>query len=372
MNKIFEIIINSLISIYTIRHTVHRCTSSFGDRKSINSIIIYSNTALGDTLLSTPAIKKIRELFPCAKITWFIHEKYYPLFQKSSCVNDFILYRGGYKGFISNILSLRQKRPDLVVMLHSNAPQDIQSAVLSGASWILKTPTKSPLKKYLSFLFSEQLDHAIKQRMQLVEFLAGREVDSYSSDDSIRLWLSPAEEPDSTVLLPQEKKAVGLQVGASDMYKMWPIEFFAQLAQKLLMWREDIIVVLLGDPSERHLSEDFFKFFQDEDSCRVFDAIGKTTILSLPSLLKELCLVVSNDTGTMHLSVALEIPVVALFGNTNSRASGIIQDLDKHVMIDKSHKGIQSRAIRKKERDNKAMRRISVQEVFEVIQKKII
>lgn len=372
MNKIFEIIINSLIYIYTRWHVIHRCTASFGDQKLINSIIIYSNTALGDTLLSTPAIKKIRELFPCAKITWFIHEKYYPLFQKSSCINDFILYQGGYKGFISNILSLRQKKPDLVVMLHSNAPQDIQSAVLSGASWILKTPTKSPLKKYLSLLFPEQLDHAIKQRMRLVEFLAGQEIDFYSSGKSIRLWLSPAEEPKSTVLLPQGKKAVGLQLGASDMYKMWPIEFFAQLVQKLLMWREDIIVVLLGDPSEKYLSEDFFKFFQGEDSCRVFDAIGKTTILSLPSLLKELCLVVSNDTGTMHLSVALEIPVVALFGNTNSQASGIIQDLDKHIMIDKSHEGIQSRAIRKKERDNKAMRRISAQEVFAVIQKKII
>lgn len=99
---------------------------------------MFSNTALGDTMMSTPAIVQTRQAFPNAKITLFISKTIYPLFQNYEYVDNFLIYQGGYKGFISDIIKMRTLKPDLVLMFHSNGPMDIPSAILSGAKYNFK------------------------------------------------------------------------------------------------------------------------------------------------------------------------------------------------------------------------------------------
>ncbi len=104
------------------------------------------------------------------------------------------------------------------------------------------------------------------------------------------------------------KAFVAFQPGASSESRRWPIEYFTKLGQYL--WdKERIIPVLLGAPNENELAE---KYGKNANHPWV-NAIGKTDLQQAAALLKNCVLIVSNDTGTMHLASGQNVPVLAFF-----------------------------------------------------------
>ena len=101
---------------------------------------------------------------------------------------------------------------------------------------------------------------------------------------------------------------VGFQLGASEERRRWPVKNFAALGN--LLWKEKgIKPVLLGSERERTLAEEYASFADHP----FIDAVGKTSLPRLAALLKELSLLVTNDTGTMHLAAGLGVPSLAFF-----------------------------------------------------------
>ncbi|EGJ50555.1 glycosyltransferase family 9 protein [Desulfocurvibacter africanus] len=101
---------------------------------------------------------------------------------------------------------------------------------------------------------------------------------------------------------------VALQLGASEERRRWPLEHFARLGR--LLWEKlSLTPVLLGSPGERPLAE---RFSALADYPHV-DRIGRTNLSSLAATLTCCRLLVTNDTGTMHLAAGLDMPVAAIF-----------------------------------------------------------
>jgi hypothetical protein len=94
-------------------------------------------------------------------------------------------------------------------------------------------------------------------------------------------------------------------------HRTWPSERFAALANRLLR-RPDVEVVLLGSGGEKELSQ----AVQDRVEFPVIDLAGKTAMSELPGVLKQCSLLVSNDTGTIHLAAAAGTATVGLFFST--------------------------------------------------------
>ena len=90
---------------------------------------------------------------------------------------------------------------------------------------------------------------------------------------------------------------------------------------------------------------------------------GKCKIEELPYLINNLKMLITNDTGTMHLAIALKTPTISLFSATTAKGIGAYQDLKIHKTIQKDGSFIQK--LPKKQRDNSAMKLISVEEVYE-------
>ena len=111
---------------------------------------------------------------------------------------------------------------------------------------------------------------------------------------------------------------VALNVGASSVLKQWPTEHWVALATRLL--ENGMNIVFVGD---RHDSEivGAIKPLLPSGS-GVVDASGRTTLRQLASVLQACDLLVTGDTGPMHLAVAVGTPAVALFGSTNPRRTG--------------------------------------------------
>jgi lipopolysaccharide heptosyltransferase II len=93
-------------------------------------------------------------------------------------------------------------------------------------------------------------------------------------------------------------------------YKRWPVERFIALAERLRTQNPNISIVLTGQPFERPLIEHFIARY----SGRVVDATGLGSIVKAAALLAECDLLVSNDTGIMHLGAAMGAPTVGIFG----------------------------------------------------------
>ncbi|MDD4952596.1 MAG: glycosyltransferase family 9 protein, partial [Desulfovibrionaceae bacterium] len=99
-----------------------------------------------------------------------------------------------------------------------------------------------------------------------------------------------------------------LQLGASEDRRRWPISHFAELAQGL--WDvERVCPVLLGSGQEAGLAGRFAARFQGP----VLDLTGATDLAELAAVLTRCRILVSNDTGTMHLAAGLGVPVAAIF-----------------------------------------------------------
>ncbi|MBI5583533.1 MAG: glycosyltransferase family 9 protein [Deltaproteobacteria bacterium] len=317
--------------------------------------LVVSSTAVGDTILSTPAIKSLRRSFPEAHITALFHKRVAPLFAAFPYVDDVVTYAGGYKHFWRTVQRLRQIRPEAALILHGNGPQDIPLAVFSGARFILKHPTETEYKKYLSGRLEKRLQHVIEERLDLVRKVGGREVDT-----NLELPWVPGPELRKKVsgLLSPEKTWIGFQIGAANVYKMWPIERFTALAERILGSDPDAAIAITGNQKEKKLADRVAERFPD----RVVNACGQFAIQEWPGLIRYLKLLVTNDTGTLHLAVALKTPTLSLFSATDSRLIGPYQDPGFHRVIQKEGGFVQR--LPKEQRTDEAMRLITVDEVF--------
>lgn len=103
---------------------------------------------------------------------------------------------------------------------------------------------------------------------------------------------------------------VALQTGASDLNRAWDLDSFADLGSLLL--QDGAEVLLVGDPKETALAA----AFQNRVSGPVIDLVGKTSLEQLPALIKACDLLVSNDTGTIHVAAAVGTPSLGLFFST--------------------------------------------------------
>lgn len=130
------------------------------------------------------------------------------------------------------------------------------------------------------------------------------------------------------------KGFIAFQLGASEDKRRWPVAKFRELGD--IIWQKTgFAPVLLGSAAEKKLSEEYGA------ACKhpFLDAVGKTDILALAALLAETRLLVTNDTGTMHLAAGLARPIVAIFlataqpwdtGPLLAGACSLEPDLDCH------------------------------------------
>jgi ADP-heptose:LPS heptosyltransferase len=313
------------------------------------NILVFSNTAMGDTLLSTPAMFNLRQCFPEARICLFIHKNMRPMFEGLPFIDHMINFHGSYHHFRETIDKLRHFNPDIALLLHSNAPQDIPMAILAGARIILKPETKSQFRNYLSLQMDNTGQHIIQERNRLVAALGCKPT-------HIRMHL-----PDRYRNKDRGNRIrIGFQLGAADGYKMWPTEKFAALATLLIQENDQIDIILTGSHGERNLCS----ILESEiGSQRIKNECGRWDIRDLPNLLASLDLLITNDTGTLHVAIALGIPTLSLFSPTPSLVFGPLQDLTIHKVIEKPPF---KSDMPKKQRGTEEISQITPAEVFQV------
>jgi ADP-heptose:LPS heptosyltransferase len=300
----------------------------------IKRILVISCTAIGDTLLSTPAIHALRRRFPEASLIGLLHRRTAEMFRYYHDLDEIVLLE---RSLLRTAWRLRRTRPDVAVILHGNEPETAILAYLSGARFILKHSKRHPAPQLLSRREGEEnydplTEHAIVSRLRLAGWLGAT-----TDDTRLRLDIPPGTDKSAAQLLrahgvKEEDVCIGFQPGAATRYKMWPDTSFMLLAHRMMRHNPHFKILLLGSQREWPLCEKIKSGVRDY---RLINLAGAIDLPVLPVLVTRLSLLVTNDTGTMHVAIALGIPTVSLFAATEPAGTGPLQDLDMHRVIKK-------------------------------------
>ncbi len=321
-------------------------------------ILMVSNTGFGDTVLSTPAIKTMRKSFPHVRILFLVNRRYRKLFIDYEYADGIISYTGGYANLLYVILRCRVEKIATILFLHSNSPEDIFISILGGANNILKWTDNVNYEYGHLFVNSANVkrQHHIEKKIDLVRHFGPGIIDT-------RMEISSNYKHDcgELVTLKEGDNIVGIQLGAQDIYKIWPVENVISLCERLIA--DGYHVVLFGATKyELGMSGEIVAAINSKS---IINLCCRTKVEDLPCILKKLDLLVTNDTGILHLAIALSVKTLSLFSPTSVMEFGAYQDYSKHFYIQKDGSFVNNKP--KKQRPQSAMRLIVVSEVYEKI-----
>jgi len=303
-----QIVRGGFFVVYRLRERTRQASPV--EKEEISRILLINTTAIGDTVMSTPAIRAIRMAFPKASIASLVSRRAKPVLEANPYLDELIEYPGKFKKPFHLIRELRRRAFDLVVVLHGNDPDIAPLSYLTGARYRIGWA-----ESQLAFLFTHTVARPfppppfIVQRLALAA-LAGAE----SNDPRMEWFITPEEEAWANEFLERQgigpkDLLVGFSPGGSRPSRWWRPDSFAVVGD-VLAEAHGARVLIFGDRRERELAQ----AIAQQMSRGPLVVAGQISLRKAAALLKRCRLLISTDNGLLHIARALEVPVVALFG----------------------------------------------------------
>ncbi len=275
------------------------------------NILIIKPGAMGDLLHLTPTIRGLRKRFPHARIDIMVgNAASTDLFRHHPDITDILVYdrRGEHRSF-SALLSLwkkiRNRSYDLVI--------NFQRSNLK--TWFL-TSAALPCRILTYHKTRTSVIHAVMDHLKTVEPLG-----IFPDGDQLDLYLSPDDRQYATVLFEShgldKRPVVAINPGASHPINRWSTAQFAALADRVSN-ELNAAVIIVGGGGDTPMAQEIDRL----STSHPLLLTGTTTLLQLGALLEKSALLVSGDTGPMHMATAIRTPVIALFGAADPGRTG--------------------------------------------------
>lgn len=295
-----------------------------GDR-----LLIVLLGAIGDVTRALPLLSRLRRGFPAAHIAWAVEPLASPLLDGHPDLDERIVFQRdqGVPGFVAFLGAVRERRFDVVLDLGRLLKSGVVART-SGApvrigfhrrnsregNWLFQTETISPQQHYSSKL---------EQYQRFADHLAAPE-----TPIEFGLAPTPAERERARALLGSlPRPFAAFVLGSSCPSRRWFPERTAETAR--ILWRNHgLAAVLLGTEADRS----FAAAVRDGLEVSLRDLVGYTTLRDLVAVLAEAALVITPDSGAMHIAAAVGVPVVSLWGATSAARSAPYGSVD-HVVV---------------------------------------
>ncbi len=356
---------------YNIELMAESTINVYKDALSNFKILIIKFSSLGDIILSTAALRAIRQKFlHNYKITFLVGEESKDLLFNCPYIDellvcDFKNRDEGMAGLLKLAALLRKKNFDIVIDLQNNC----KSHILSFLTLALNRYGYD--NKKLGFL----LNHRIKDEKPLMDpvthqFRILKMLDIDLENPKLELW--PTQEDRNYIdeflkseWLSANQVLIGINISASVGWpsKNWPLQHIVKVCDELS--RREMRVVITGtekDFTQANLLINSLK------NIKIINACGKTTINQLACLIKKCAVFISPDSAPLHVAASQGVPFIALFGATDHRRH--LPPVKECVVIKKDLAC--SPCYKSKCKTGKCMELIKPEEVLEVIDKLLI
>jgi heptosyltransferase I len=289
------------------------------------NVLIVRLGALGDIVHAVPAAAALRAAYPAARIDWLVDAKHRAIVDLITSIDGVVsLERSTLAGWTDIVRTLRQVRYDWAIDFQGL----LKSAVLARASgaarvagfsiWHLREKTARPFYTDAREISPGRGElhqgdvHVIRKNLRLLSALG-------IDDDRITFPLAATESPavaSVRATLGGESPFALINPGAAWPNKRWPAERFGELAAFLRDVRQLPSLVLWG-PGEHALAQAVV-----DASAGTARLCPATNLADILELCRAASLMVSGDTGPLHIATAVGTPTLSLFGPTNPDRNG--------------------------------------------------
>lgn len=288
------------------------------DPAKVRRVLLISNTALGDTLFSTPAIRALKERYPAWELDVLAHRVFGSLLSHNPHVAQIFTYPGRNRRLVTLARELRHRSYDLAIILHGNDPEATLLAYFSGAPFIIGS-AKSPLAFAFSatVAFTDPDEHAIERRLDYVRLLGAD-----TANKRMDLFLSQEETEGAAAILTENFGSIppllmALHPTGSDPYKWWPAASFEELGNFLHDTYRAPLLIISGAGDRLQAEAIAAKIHAPS-----LVTGGRYPLLTVAALLSRCRLLVANDSGPLHMGLALGVPTIGLLGADDPRRVG--------------------------------------------------
>ena len=279
----------------------------------LRRILLMRLSSLGDILLMTPLLNLLHATCPQAQIDVLVKDEYRDLLRSHPGITR-LLTVDSQRPLLRTLRGLRADCYDLALDLHCTPRSQLFLRGLRARRKL--TYNKRVLRRALLVRLGW---NTLRRMTPMPELYAAplRRLGLTGRLGTPTMHLDPESTEAMTAHVARSlpdapnRPLLAVAPGARWLTKRWPVERFAAVAQELARQKQ-AAVVILGGPDEAQLA----RTLCDNLDVPVVNGAGTLSLMHSAALLSRCCLLISNDSGLMHMATALQVPVVAVFGPT--------------------------------------------------------
>lgn len=355
----------------------------------MKKFLIINPFGIGDVLFTTPVIRALKNSAPDVFVGYWCNERTAPILENNPNVDKiFALSRGdikrisrkskfqGIARFLGLLYNIKKERFNISL----DFSLDHRYSLISKLSGI-KRRVGFDYKKRGRFL-TDKISIDGYQDKHIVEYylsILGL-IDIKAQGNYLELAVSAQDEKRANELFSEAgiregDVAVGVAPGAGASWgreasaKHWPLEKFAQLADKIIT-ASGAKILILGDKQEEPIAAKMINSMSNKP----IDLCGKTNLRGLCAVIKNLRLLITNDGGPLHIASALGVKTVSIFGPVDDKVYGPYSPGPGHIVLKKDlscRPCYQKFRMPECEYDRKCLSSIGVEEVFDAVRRQL-
>jgi len=331
-------------------------------------ILIFNVNWLGDIIFSSPFIKAVREIFPDSYIACAVPPRCKEILETNTRINELIVFdeNGSEKTFWGKLnfaFKLRKEEFDTAFILHRSLARALITFI-AGINERVGYDTKGR-----GFLLTKRLNSPTED-IHKVEYFLGlaKAIGADTSKKDYEFFITEPDRKRADCILEAngvyyDDKFAVLNPGGNWMPKRWPAYKFAELADKLIE-KYNTKILITGAAKDEALADEISSHMKNKP----ISICGKTKIRELASIFEKAKLVISGDSGPMHIAVSTGTNVIALFGPTSVDITGPYGKGNYVVM--KKDVGCHAPCYDFRCSDNRCMKAITADDVIGAIEEK--
>lgn len=280
------------------------------------NILLVRTDRIGELVLTTPAIVAVRQHFPRAKITIIVNSSSVEAVEEAPFIDSIIKFdpKADYNNLFRRLdfcRSIKKAKFDLAVMFNP-------SKFFNILTFLAGIPVRVGYDRKAGVLLTHKIEdkkylcdkHEVEYNLDLIGA-----IDIRPDDKALYFPLNGSAETRIAEIFKENNigeiggPLIAVHPAASNPEKTWPLDRFAQICDGLSD-EFRIRIILVGGREEQKTADEI----KSKMRSSVLDLTGRLSLKELGSLLKRCLLLISNDSGPVHVSAAVGTPAVVFFG----------------------------------------------------------
>ncbi len=264
-------------------------------------VLIIRFSSIGDIVLTTPVIRAIKTQLPLSTVHYLTKKKFADILDNNPYIDQLHVLDQS----LSDVISvLKKEKYDVIIDLHHNARTFLIKKRLCVKSYSFP---KLNLQKWLLVNLKRNAMpplHVVDRYFETV-----KKIGIINDEQPCDYFISKENEVDIYEKYHlQTGSYISIAIGAQFATKRMPLEKLTEIIDKI-----NLPILLVGGPDDQNTGNSLINQFPDK---KIFNACGQHTLGQSADLVRKSAVLLTNDTGMMHIAACFQIPIVSVWGNT--------------------------------------------------------